>query len=712
MKPVDRAMDDDTIRVILAAERAAALGAEASSDLSDQRIRNYQYYIGEMDDMPAPDGQSSAVSTDVQDVVESALPIILDVLTGTDKVAVFDPRGEGDETAAEQETDYTNHVFFKQNNGFLALHNAIKDGLLQKNGYIKWWMEKDEDRSREDYKGLTEDAFSMITADKSLTIRDSETYDDTDPATGAPAKFYNVTVETVKKTLKAKIAAIPPEEILISKNARDSIQQTPYWAHVQRKPQADVIAIFPDKEDEIRMASEAGQSPDNFEANARETVEDEQDITQTSTAAVNTDMRMLEVTEHYIRLPIEKDKIARRYKITTIGVKNAILDIEEVSAWNLASGSPIIMPHRHFGRALADLTIDIQQIKTSILRATLNNAYFANNQRIEVSELHSGENTIDDLLNNRVGGIVRTKMPGGLNQLETQSIGNWTLPVVEYMDSVRDARTGVSKSNSSLDIDSMNHARTGAVSRVMDAAEMRIKLMTRVFAETLVVDTFQGLHRMLQEYSEEAAVVKLRGKWVTVDPREWKNRDHMSIDLPLGGIGKQQMLGFFAQILSIQKDAMQSGGGPNGPLVSWEKIYNTLDRMSKIGGLKGADAFFIQPPPPNLNAPPPPDPKMVEAQAKAQSTQQQTQAGIAADQAKAQSDAQLEQMKLAAKRQQEQDEFAHKAALDKMKFAHESDMAAMKAGFQLRLEAHKTTEKIKIDKEQAKLQAKPGVGEV
>jgi hypothetical protein len=711
MKPVNRRLSDGTIKSILQAERAAALGSEQSSDLSEQRIRALEYYVGDMSsDMPAPDGQSSAVSSDVQDVVEGVLPIIVDVLTGNEKIVEFSPVHDGDEPQAEQETDYVNHVFFQENDGFLTLYTAVKDILLSKNGYIKWWMEPDEARTREQYKGLTEDAFAMLVGDTDVEVVDLEQYQDIDPATQQPANFFNATVETVKTIRKARVAAVPPEEILISKNARD-IPNSPYLAHVQRKPLADVIALFPDREAMIRNAPNAVTTSDNHEAEARQTVQDQQDPLQTADD-VNTDMRMIEVVEHFIRMALEKDKIARRYKITTIGTASEILDIEEVTAWNIASGTAIKMTHRHFGRSLADLTIDIQQIKTSLLRATLNNAYFANNQRVEVAETHASENTIDDLLNNRVGGIVRTKMPGGLKQLETQPIGGWVAPIIEYMDGVRENRTGSGKNNTGLDIDNMNHARTGAVTRIMDQAEMRIKMMARIIAETLVVDTMRGLHQMLQEYSEEQAVFKIRGGWVTVNPREWKVRSKMTVTLPLGGASKQQLMTFFTQILGVQKEAMVSGGGPNGPLVSWENVYATCEQLTKLAGLKSVSPFFMKPAPPDPKAPPPPDPKMVESQAKAQATQQQTQAAIAADQEKAKSSLMLEQLKLQAARERERDEFAHKQALDKMKFEHDTEMERLKTMAAIERDRMKAENQMQIDRQQATLQAKEGVGDV
>lgn len=736
MKPVkkeQRALSDDEIVAILKAERFAALGTDTSSDLSEQRIQALDYYMGDMTSrLPAEDGQSAAVSTDVQDVVEGVLPIILDVFVSGDKVIEFKPIGPNDEAAAEQETDVVNHVFYQENDGFLTLYTAIKDALLQKNCFVKWWVEDDTDRSREAYTGLTQDAYGLIVADKDVEIVEGseEQYQDADPLTGQPATFYNCTVETKKNVKRFKIAAVPPEEVLVHKNARTTRDAT-YIAHVQFKPQADAIALYPKQEEIIRAAPSSTLAADNSEATERQTVQDNQDQLQTGDDA-NKDMRLIEIVEHYIRFALEKDKIARRYRVTTVGTKYDILDIQEVSQFQMATGTAILMSHRLFGRSLADLTIDIQEIKTSLIRATLNNAYYANNQRMEIAESHAGENTIDDLLNNRVGGLVRTKMPGGLNMLPAQPIGNWVMSTIEYFDSVKENRTGVSRYSQGLDGDSLNHTATG-ISRIMDAAEMRVKLMARIFAETLLVDIFRGLHQLIQEHSEEALTVKLRGQWVKVDPREWKNRRHMTISLPVGGLGKQQMIQFLMGVLTTQETIAEKTG-TNGPLVSLQNIRNTLDHIMKIAGFKTADPFFMQPGPPNPNAPPPPNPKMVEAQGKVQALKDATQAKIAGDQQQAQSDQQadaarfahdqqMEYQKAAAQHQREVEEFQHKAALDKMKFEHEAAMEQFKAGVKLRLETHIADEKMKIEREkaeqaaalnrqQAALQREPGVNNV
>jgi hypothetical protein len=734
MKSVPQAqwkLSPEEIVAILKAERDNSLGSGASSDLSQQRIQSLNYYMGDMTDtMPSEDGRSGAISTDVQDVIEGVLPILLDVFIGGEKVVEFKPTSADDEAQAKQETDAINHVFMQENDGFLILYSVLKDALTQKNGFAKWWVEENEDRNRENYSGLTADAYAAIVADKNVEIvkKSAEVYDGNDELTGQPAKFYNCAVETTKKTKRYAISAVPPEEILVSKSAR-GIRESGYLAHVSQKPMADILATFPDHKEVIEAAPGAQLASDNSEAIERQTVQDSQDGTQ-NTDTVNTGMRLIEIVEHSVRMALEKDGIARKYLITTIGTKYDILQVEALSNWRLATGTPIINPHRLFGRSLADLTIDIQEIKTSLIRATLDNAYYANNQRIEVSEAHAGENTIEDLLNNRVGGLVRTKMPGGINPLPAQPIGSWVMNTIEYFDSVKENRTGVSRYNQGLDADSLNHTATG-VTAIMNAAEMRVKLMARIFAETFFVDLFRGLHELIQENGEEAFDIQLRDTWVTIDPREWKKRKHMTVKLPVGGIGKQQMIAFFSKQLEVQNAAIAQQGGGNGPLVSYQNIYNTLDKLVQLGGAQSVTPFFMNPGAPTIPAPPKPDsPEMMLAKAKVTALQAQTankmHGDIASQQQSQQADAaqqQFEQQQDAAKaqhdRQRDIDNFAHKGALDKMKFDHETAMEQLKVGAQMRLEAFKAQEKAQLEREkmehaatlnaqQAKLDAKTG----
>ena len=156
-------MSTQDVEALVNSARTDSLAAMSAIQLSEERARAMDYYLGEMrHDMPVEPGRSRAVSTDVADTIEGMLPELMDIFAGSDEVVRFEPVGPDDEDGAQQETDYVNHVFMQQNPGFMVLYAFIKDALLSKNGLVKVWWEEREEESRETYYDLTGDQFAMI----------------------------------------------------------------------------------------------------------------------------------------------------------------------------------------------------------------------------------------------------------------------------------------------------------------------------------------------------------------------------------------------------------------------------------------------------------------------------------------------------------------------------------------------------------------------
>ena len=151
------------LKALLAAEKSDALAAISAARLAEERADAMDYYLGDMrKDMPAQDGRSRAVSSDVADTIEGLMPNLMDIFAGSDEVVRFEPVGPEDEAAASQETDYVNHVFMQQNPGFMILYSFIKDALLSKVGIVKVWWEEREEEQRETYYDLTDDQFAQL----------------------------------------------------------------------------------------------------------------------------------------------------------------------------------------------------------------------------------------------------------------------------------------------------------------------------------------------------------------------------------------------------------------------------------------------------------------------------------------------------------------------------------------------------------------------
>jgi len=178
-------MDLHTLRAVLAAQKADALAGQTAAQLSQQRGDAMNYYYGDVSaDMPTVEGRSAVVSTDVADTIEGLMPALMEIFAGSDEVVKFTPVGKEDVKAADQETDYVNHVFYQKNPGFIVLYSMIKDALLSKVGIVKVYSEEKEEEERETYYDLSDDAFAVLAADPEIEIIEHTVKD----APGEPVK--------------------------------------------------------------------------------------------------------------------------------------------------------------------------------------------------------------------------------------------------------------------------------------------------------------------------------------------------------------------------------------------------------------------------------------------------------------------------------------------------------------------------------------------
>jgi hypothetical protein len=673
------------LRALLAAEKADALSAMAASKLSQERAAALDYYLGDMTrDMPAADGRSRAVSTDVADTVEGLMPTLMDIFTSGDEVVRFEPVGPEDVAAAEQETDYVNHVFMQQNPGFLVLYSFIKDALLSKVGIVKVWWETREVCERETYLDQDADAFALIVADPAVEVIAHSVH--APPAAGSsavdedgrrdmgedgrqcpddtsedgrerpdayigedgrerPDVLHDVTVQTRRTQECARVEGVPPEEFGIARHAR-SIRDADCCFHEVLRPQARLIEQGYDRAQVLRLSSDAASG--TIEAQARDTV-DESALGRGDDGHDGAS-RLIRITEHYLRMDYEGDGRPALYRVTTAGeeilLRDGAPDVIREEAIPFAAMTPVIVTHRFFGRSIADLVMDIQRIKTALLRALLDNAYLANNPRTEVSESHATETTLDDLLVSRPGGIVRTKMPGGLGVIRHPDIGGHVFPLLQYQDAAREWRTGVSRQGQGLDPNALQNQVATIANQMFNAAQARAKLIARIFAETGIRDLFALLHATVRRHGGRRQTVRLRNRWVTVDPRDWKARNDLTINVGLGTGGKSEQLAHLNMIIAAQEKAIAAG------LVSPKNLYNAARELTRLAGHKNVDLFFTAPGTPAdpndaSSAPiaPPADPKLTELERKAEIEKLQAEADIATQTRKTQAELALNERK-------------------------------------------------------------------
>jgi hypothetical protein len=575
-------IDINKLKSIIESEIDDSLGY-LETDTTDERQEALKYYLREPYGNEV-EGKSSIVTGEVAEAVDGALPQLIRVFTSSDNVVEFSPAKEGDEQNAEQATQLVNHVFYKDNDGFLILHNWFKDALLQKTGVVKAYWNDDKDLTKEKYEGLTDDELMMLMQDPEVELVSQEIIEEStvDELTGLStfSKSNNVTLRRTKNNGKIVVENVPPEEFLISKRAK-TIQDSPFVAHRRMITRSELVAMGFDKD--TVNALESGDtlefSPDRIARYSR----GEQ---PNSMGSQDESMEVVEVYECYIQVDYNDDGIAELRRI--VYASNEILSDEECDYVPFHSICPIPIPHKFYGQSLADRTLDIQLIKSTVTRQMLDNLYLTNNSRIAAVE---GQVNLDDLLTSTAGGVVRVKNAGAIVPLTVQSSASQSFPMLEYLDGVQAKRTGVSDAQQGLSADVLQNVTATAVATMSNASYGKLELIARIFAETGVKSLFKGILQLLCKYQDVTRTLRINGKFVPFNPREWDTEYNVTINVGLGTGSRQEQLATMQMILGKQEQILQAYGVSN-PLISLKQYRDTLAKFVHMAGFKDATAFM------------------------------------------------------------------------------------------------------------------------
>lgn len=622
---------DEALLKIVGEERKRSIGFGEgdSGELSDARALALDYYKGEMCDVPSLPNRSRAVDSTVADAIETVLPDVMEVFVGGEDVATFVPLGEDDEDQAQEETDFTQHVIFTENEGFLTLYSAIKDSLLTRTGIIYFWWEEDE-RDEVVAKVARADA-PMLQAMAGMAGEELEAED---------GEGDQVALTRHKTRGRVRIRAVPSEDFTVAPDTV-SLRDATYCAMRDRPRVQDLIARGIDAEKARALKTYGSSNSEDVRQNR-----DYADETDVNVQGATDDMRVVEVRCHFVRLWDEKAEALKIWRIVTDAEEKVLLEKDEVDQIPFAGFTPYIVPHRFYGESVADKLIEVQRIKTVLLRNHLDSIYFALNQRMAVDMNLATEFTIADLLRNEPGVPIRVRGPGAITPVSAGALNVDTLASLEYAATMAEARSGIVRNAQGLNPDTLHDTAKGAMA-LITAAQKRVRMIARIFAETGVKDLFVGVHNLLRRgYGSEGKdyeplAKKFGREWRTAQPDQWMERAAMTVHVGVGSAGREHDLMIGTQRLQLMQEVLGLQGGPDGPFVDPANVHNALSAWERASGTKAPEMFWSDPKTAEPK-PPKPDPEMEKAKAELQIKQQEGQAKLQLQAAESQQKAQLD----------------------------------------------------------------------
>ncbi len=588
--PPARALTEEEVKQALSREIEDSFGG-LGSKIEEQRRLSIRYYQGKPIGTEIK-GRSQVVSLDVLESIQWAMPSLMRMFTGGTRVVRFTPRptNNPEETAkreqdAKDATEYINHIFEQQLDGYALMYDWMFTALLEKNGIAKAWWEERRYPEVQHFTGMTEEeVMSKLDEPDTDAISMDESSETID---GQELKVFDLVVRkwTIEKGIRA--AAIPPEEFQIARRTIKLNDETMFSAHIKRVTVSELVSMgFPfDQIAELH----SDDTPEYAQARVERLSEDETAPT-TYQSRNDAASRELWVTEAWIRIDEDGDGYSELRRILAVG-HNAltILEDEEVAFNPFSSICPIPMAHKFFGNSLADLVMDIQAIRTTLLRQILDHIYLSVNPRLQVVE---GKVEYEDLMSVTPGGLVRVQDLESIAGLELPPLPREAGELFAKFEEIRGNRTGVIAHGTEIDASAINTTATG-LGQLMAEKAQKLEMIGRIFAQTGFRDFFGKLLRITVENNSKEEQFYVNGRWLTIDPARWDKGMNCEIQVGLGAGAAVERIASIEKLMAIQKQVIEGGG--YGQLVTKQNIYHAAAALTDACGFKHTDLFFTDP---------------------------------------------------------------------------------------------------------------------
>ncbi len=618
-----------------------AAASYIDTEISPERAKATKYYNGEPFGNEEP-GRSQFVVTEVRDGVQAVLPSILKVVFGAERVVEFRPKSEEDVPAAEQATDYVLHVFNEENPGFLHTLAVLKDGLIRKHGIFKWWWDDTSETRTYKLENVDQSQLELLAGDESLElVRVDETGRDEQGQT-----LHSVELKRHYEDGCARLAAVPPEELIYNREAR-SFDDALIVAHRTEKTHGELIAMgVPKKLVEDHGGSD-GELDGNEEQIAREPLNSLSGEEEAGEANTKT-----KYVEAYCRIDYDGDGIAELRRICTIGSGNHVVSNEPADEIPFGIFTPDPEPHTMTGQSWADRLMDMQRLKSALMRSGLDSLAASIYPRTWYVE---GDANLSDILNTAIGAPIRTRSgPNAVGEFTHTFTGKEAFGILTYTDEIIERRTGQNKGAQGLDADALQSSTRAAVAAAVSASQAQQEMLVRIFAEGALKALFRGLLRLLVKHQPRSQMIKLRNQWVAVDPRSWNADMDVTVNVTLGSGLTEEKVQTLLEISAKQAEIIAQMG-PQNPIVGVKQYRDTLAEIAELRGRKDATRYFKPITADDekrmadeaANTPPPETPEEKLAKAQIEIEQMKAQSQDARENQKIQKDLMMKQAELA-----------------------------------------------------------------
>lgn len=587
-------LDIDELERLIGSELTSGLEYVYGPDnIAAERDRNYDYYRGVMGDLPAAAGRSRVVETTVANYIGLMKPSLLRIFTsGRNIVEYVSPKPEM-QKGVKLITRFINDVVFrKDNRGELLLNDWAEDALIQKLGVVMYWWEQSSKTKDEILEGLSDE--QLIQLAQEAEASGTEIIEHTaapmvveSPQGPVQTQTHSIKVRTTVNTSKCCIDPIPPEEFVLSRDAR-TLEDAILKAHRTGVMVGDLIRAGYDPAVINALPTYTDPYPDRTRKyNQAQTNDPNRE--QSADAM----LRKVCITRGILRCDYDGTGIKEWYIVC--GGPESAVKVLEIDAYNhqvgFADFCPEPMPHTVYGRCPADRLAGIQKIQTVLVRQMNDNLFLSNTPQREV--VMDWIVKPDQLMNMAPGAPVLVKQPNAIREIAIPFVADKALLAMQYYDGQAELTTGVGRNSAGLDPGALANQSAAAANNQYSAMLGRVEMIARIWAQGGMRKLFRGVFQCVKAYQDFARVVQIDGAPQTIDPSMFDGLEDLDVNINTGlGTGNRERdFAMLTAIGAVQKEALQLLG-PGNPVVDVQKIVRTEQLKCEAAGVNYPENFF------------------------------------------------------------------------------------------------------------------------
>lgn len=564
----NKPLSDDNIIALIDEQVGTSVGY-ADSELSTERTRVMDFYNG-VEPRPHHAGNSTYCSNDVYDSVSSLKAALLETFCAGNRTCVFQPQNEDDVEKARVCSEYTDYVIHRQNDSFKLFSEIIHDSLIARVGICKVFWSDSEEVSYEDFTDITSGELDALLSQENVELVDS---------TSDELGLISGSISITNDTSQVVIENVAPENFLIETQAR-SLEDVNFCAHRMKKTLSDLRA---DGYDEKKI-EKIGDNHSDVDMETDPEVLARFDGQGTYTG---NKVKSVQVTEAYMNLDCYGTGEDELYRVIKAG--NVLLEKEVVNRKPFLTFCALPVPHTFYGDNFAEKVIPTQKSRTVLVRSILDHAVLTNNPRYTV--LKGALTNPRELSDNRVGGIVNTTRPDAINPLMQAPLNPHIFQTIQMLTEEKEDTTGVSKLSQGLDKNALSKQNSAQmVEQLATMSQQRQKIIARNFATQFVKNLYLEVYNLVCEHEQQERIVELSGNYVPCDPRTWREKRDVVVEMTLG-YGEQQKE---AQKFLAMHSLMSAD--PNlSKMYKPENQYALATKIMDLSGIKEVSAYLTNP---------------------------------------------------------------------------------------------------------------------